>query len=660
MRKKWYICIRVRESIIREMKRLLSIFGLLIGCFSLYAGPTESEDAAKAALARIEVQIAQQQLRGDVERESDARWQKMLTLKNYSLTEQQAQEAEYQMEWFSKNGQWENYYRTWQLKTNALSAMGKLQQSLQETQRMLDDAKERNNKLGRAMAYKQIGIIYLNMKQTEPAVEALQHYAELMEGEEDDFSSLSSIYYRMAKAYDYDKAYDRELKLTEEWLEFLHSKVGKVDKAEVRECYNSCYLARTAAFIGLQRLEEAKLALDTAVHHAHLIKTALSLHHCYKMQARYYLAKGDAAKALLYTDSVSMITNERDDHIEDVRAQALMMLGQGVEAAQIYQRLYHEKDSVFGRDARQHLDELNTLFQVDELKTEQQRARFLYTLVTASSIVLALLLLIIYGWRNAIRQKKANEDLRIANERAQASSKMKSEFIRNISHEIRTPLNIVSGFTQILTKPDMELPDDEKRDLQERVTENTERITDLVDRMLELSDASSEVLIERNDQTNVVDIVSQAIDHSRITLHTRPGRSTIDSMPLARRVESTVVFEVNQIQMIPLRTNKLYAIRILTQLLENAMKFTPEGSITLSMTYTDSKVVFTVEDTGVGIPADQTEHVFEEFVQLDNFTVGTGIGLTVARSSARRMGGDLWLDTSYKQGSRFVFELLRT
>lgn len=642
------------------MKRLLSIFGLLIGCFTLYAGPTESEDAAKAALARIEVQISQQQLRGDVERESDARWQKMLTLKNYSLTEQQAKEAEYQMEWFSKNGQWDNYYRTWQLKTNALSALGKLQQSLQETQRMLDDAKERNNKLGRAMAYKQIGIIYLNMKQTEPAVEALQHYAELMEDEEDDFSSLSNIYYRLAKAYDYDKAYDRELKLTEEWLEFLHNKVGKVEKSEVRECYNSCYLARTAAFIGLHRLEDAKLALDTAVHHAHLIKTALSLHHCYKMQARYYLAKCNAAKALLYTDSVSMITKERDDHIEDVRAQALIMLGQGAEAAQIYQRLYHDKDSVFGRDARQHLDELNTLFQVDELKIEQQRARLLYTLITASSIVLALLLLIIYGWRSAIRQKKANEELRIANERAQASSKMKSEFIRNISHEIRTPLNIVSGFTQILTKPDMDLPDDEKRDLQERVTENTERITDLVDRMLELSDASSEVLIERNDQTNVVDIVSQAIDHSKITLHTRPGRSTFDNMPLVRRVESTVVFEVNQVQMIPLRTNKLYAIRILTQLLENAMKFTREGSITLSMTYTDSKVVFTVEDTGIGIPADQTEHVFEEFVQLDNFTVGTGVGLTVARSSARRMGGDLWLDTSYKEGSRFVFELLRT
>lgn len=641
------------------MKRLLSIFCLLIGCFTLYAGPTESEDAAKAALARIDVQISQQQLSGDVEREGNARWQKMLTLKNYAMTKQQAEEAEIQMKWFRQNNQWDNYYRTWQLKANALSAQGKLQQSLQETQQMLDDAKSRNNKLGRAMAYKQIGVIYLNMKQTEPAVEALQHYAELMKDEKDDFSSLSNIYYRMAKAYDYDRAYDRELQLTNKWLEFLHDKVGKVEKAEVRECYNSCYLARTAAFIGLEKLEDAKHALDTAVHHAHLVKTALSLHHCYKMQARYYLAKGNATTALLYTDSVRMMTNEKDDHIEEVRAQALMMLGQDAEAAKIYRRLYHEKDSVFGRDARLHLDELNTLFRIDELKTEQQRTKFLYTLYTALSIVLALLLLLFYGWRSAIRQKKVNEELRIANERAKVSSKMKSEFIRNISHEIRTPLNIVSGFTQILTKPDIDLPDEEKIDLRERVTENTDRITGLVDRMLELSDASSEALIERNDQTNVVDIVSQAIDHSKIALHTRPGRSSLGSTLSLENTDSAVVFEVNQIQMIHLRTNKIYAIRALAQLLENAAKFTKEGSITLSMTYTDSKVCFSVEDTGIGIPADQTEHIFEEFVQLDTFADGTGIGLTIARSIAQRMGGNLWLDTSYTQGSRFVLELLR-
>jgi signal transduction histidine kinase len=627
----------------------------------LYAGPTEGTETKEVALARIDTQIAYQQRMGDVEKEGEYRWERMVVLKNYSYTEEQLKEAEIQMEWFRSNDQWDNYYRTWQLKANALSAQGKMQQSLQETQRMLDDAKGHNSKLGRAMAYKQIGIIYLNMKQTEPAVEALQHYAELMKDEDNDFSSLSSIYYRMAKAYDYDKAFDRELQLTNEWLAFLHSKVGKVKVAEVRECWHACYLARAAAFIGLNKLDDAGLALDTAAHHARLINRTLSFHHYYKMQARYYMAKGDAAKALLYTDSVKMTTNERDDHIEEIRAQALMMLGQGAEAAQIYQRLYHEKDSVFGQEARQHLDELNTLFQVDELKIEQQRMRYLYIFLAVSTIVLALLLLLYYSWRNAIRQKKTNEQLRIANERAKVSSKMKSEFIRNITHEIRTPLNIVSGFTQILTQPDIELPEKEKRDIHERVTENTDRITNLVDRMLELSDASSEVLIERKDETNVIDIVSQAIDHSKITLHTRSVRSTSDDIQpqQSRSDESKVVFEVSQIQMIHLRTNKSHAVRALAQLLENAVKFTREGSITLNMTYTEEKVCFIVEDTGIGIPTDQTEHIFEEFIQLDPFTEGTGIGLTIARSVAQRMGGNLWLDTDYKEGSRFVLELLR-
>ena len=644
------------------MKRqLLLMTSLLIGCMMLYAGPTEGTETKEVALARIDTQIAYQRRMGDVEKEGEYRWERMVALKNYSYTEEQLKEAEIQMEWFRSNDQWDNYYRTWQLKANALSAQGKMQQSLQETQRMLDDAKGHNSKLGRAMAYKQIGIIYLNMKQTEPAVEALQHYAELMKDEDNDFSSLSSIYYRMAKAYDYDKDFDRELQLTKEWLAFLHSKVGKVKVAEVRECWHACYLARAAAFIGLNKLDDAGLALDTAAHHARLINRTLSFHHYYKMQARYYMAKGDAAKALLYTDSVKMTTNERDDHIEEIRAQALMMLGQGAEAAQIYQRLYHEKDSVFGQEARQHLDELNTLFQVDELKTEQQRMRYLYIFLAVATIVLALLLLLYLGWRNAIRQKKANEQLRIANERAKVSSKMKSEFIRNITHEIRTPLNIVSGFTQILTQPDIELPEKEKRDIHERVTENTDRITNLVDRMLELSDASSEVLIERKDETNVIDIVSQAIDHSKITLHTRSVRSTSDDIQpqQSRSDESKVVFEVSQIQMIHLRTNKSHAVRALAQLLENAVKFTREGSITLNMTYTEEKVCFIVEDTGIGIPTDQTEHIFEEFIQLDPFTEGTGIGLTIARSVAQRMGGNLWLDTDYKEGSRFVLELLR-
>ena len=633
------------------MKRISTILIFLTWCIVMYANHTESKGLAKAALAEIDGQIAHWQRLGDIEKEGLARWKKIVTLKNSSMTKELADEAEIQMTWFYGQSQWDNYYRTWQLKANALCSMGKLQSALHETQRMLDDAKKRENTLGRAMAYKQIGVIYLNMKQTEPAVDALQRYAELMKDEDDDISSLSNIYYRMAKAYDYDKAYDQELRVTEEWLEFLHKKVGKLEKTEVHECYNAYYLARAAAFIGQKKLEDAKMALDTAGHHAHLVKTSLSLHHYYKMQARFFLASGDAANAVLYTDSVSMMTKDKDDHTSEVRAQALMMLGRGDEAARIYQRLYNEKDSLFGRDARQHLDELNTLFQVDELKMEQQQSKFLYMVIAASSIMVALLLLLLYGWRTAIGHKKVSEELRIANEKAKASSKMKTEFVRNISHEIRTPLNILSGFTQILTTPGIDLPESEKADIQERVEENTDRITKLVDRMLELSDISSEAIIERSDKTDVKMIMEQAIVQSGISQHTLPENA-----------DSKVKFEIISNQptdSVALITNELYAIRALSQILENAVKFTYEGSITLKTEYTENHLRFIVEDTGIGISADQADHVFEEFVQLDDFADGTGIGLTVARSIAQRMGGDLWLDTKYTQGSRFIFELLR-
>ena len=630
------------------MRQLLITFCLLIVCLPLSASAKDSKDAAEAALVAADQQIAYEQQQGNVEKEGQARWQKIVTLKNFSLTEMQAAEAEVQMGWFRKHGQWDYYYRTWQLRANALCALGKLQAALHETQQMLGDAKERDNKLGRAMAYKQIGVIYLNMKQTEPAIEALRHYAELMQDEKGDYASLSNIYYRMAKAYDYDKAFDKELQVTQEWFGFIKEKAAKDPEARTQEYYNSCYLARAAAYIGLENYAQARQALDVAANYAHQNNTALGLHHYYKMEARYYLAIGNASKALLYTDSVHLMTSERDDHTEEVRAQALIMLGKGIEAARIYQQLYHEKDSVFGRDARQHLDELNTLFQVDELKTAQQRTKLIYTVVAALTIMLALLVLLLFGWRSAIRQKKANEQLRIANERAAASSKMKTEFIRNISHEIRTPLNIVSGFTQVLTSPDMDLTEEEKKDMQERMAENADRITKLVDRMLALSDASSETVIDRRDKTNVRDLASQAIGHSKITAHTRPGNS-----------EATVTFEVEEMEPVTLCTSRLYAVRALAHLLENAVKFTPQGTIRLLAECTDRSVRFIVEDTGIGIPVSESDNIFGEFVQLDSFADGTGIGLTVARSIARRMGGDLWLDTEYVKGARFVFELLR-
>ena len=243
--------------------------------------------------------------------------------------------------------------------------------------------------------------------------------------------------------------------------------------------------------------------------------------------------------------------------------------------------------------------------------------------------------------------EQTNHQLIEATARAEESSKMKTHFIQQISHEIRTPLNILSGFTQILTTPDLELGEDEKKQIANDIVTNTERITGLVNKMLELSDANSRNVIERTDKVSPNKIVSEAIVKSMIA----------DSPSLTFDLEMQP--EVEKIQ---LKTNMQAAVRALTLLLDNARKFSAKSvdqRVKLHVEALPSSVQFAIEDNGIGVPAKEAEHIFDEFVQLDTYYEGTGIGLTVARSMARRMGGDIQLDTDFNPGARFVMTLPR-
>lgn len=237
------------------------------------------------------------------------------------------------------------------------------------------------------------------------------------------------------------------------------------------------------------------------------------------------------------------------------------------------------------------------------------------------------------------------QSLREANERAQESLDMKSNFIKQISHEIRTPLNILSGFTQVVTTPGLELSDEEKQQINQGIVENTDRITGLVNKMLDLSDASSQTVIHRTDHTTVVELTGITINKSGIA--DAPGFNF--ELDMSAEVGGTVLL-----------TNVKSASRALTLLLDNARKFSANSSdkqIRLRVTTTAENIVFAVEDRGIGVPANEAEHIFEEFVQLDEYYDGTGIGLTIARSQARRMGGDIVLDTTYAPGARFILTL---
>ena len=251
--------------------------------------------------------------------------------------------------------------------------------------------------------------------------------------------------------------------------------------------------------------------------------------------------------------------------------------------------------------------------------------------------------------------KETNVQLDIARQRAEDASRMKTIFIQQISHEIRTPLNILSGFTQVVTTPGMELDDDTKADINRQITENTDRITRLVNKMLELSDASSMAVIERDEQVPAVQIVAEATEAS--------GIATAEHLTFDIQLSA-------EAETVMLTTNQRAAVRALTLILDNARKFTKPAEAltrqeeqpdkkraTLQADVTDGFVRFVVEDTGIGVPQEESERIFEEFVQLDEYYDGTGIGLTVARSLARRMGGDVVLDQSYTQGARFIMTL---
>jgi len=331
--------------------------------------------------------------------------------------------------------------------------------------------------------------------------------------------------------------------------------------------------------------------------------------------------------------------------------------GRKDQALRIAQRMAESVDSIGEYERKHNAAELAIIYETQEkeAKIAEQASLLAQQRILVVLIALALLLLFFaffaYHKNKNAKQltamneelKRKNEELTVANARAEESSRMKADFIQQISHEIRTPLNILNGFTQVITDQDSEqLSADEKKDIQQRITENSHRITDLVNKMLELSEASSQTVIQRTDHVVVGEIATQAVEDSSICQAVH-----IHFEQLFERVPATV----------PLVTNRRYAIRALTLLLDNAQKFTQKGTVRLIVRRQPEAMAFVVEDTGIGIPADQAEHVFEEFVQLDEYYDGTGIGLAVARSIARRLGGDITLDTTYTGGARFIMTL---
>ena len=230
-----------------------------------------------------------------------------------------------------------------------------------------------------------------------------------------------------------------------------------------------------------------------------------------------------------------------------------------------------------------------------------------------------------------------------ARKRAEMSDKMKSIFIQNMSHEIRTPLNAIVGFSQLMLSPDMELGKEEREEFGNIIRTNSELLTTLVGDIISLSELES-----GRYKTNLHKVNVNRLCNNALTTVKHRCKTGVE-----------MVFDKQLDDNYTITTDEQRVSQVLINYLTNAIKYTEKGSITISAKADEAEgiVTFSVTDTGIGIPLDKQKDIFERFMKLDDFHQGTGLGLNICSLIAEKLGGEVGIDHTYTNGSRFLLKL---
>ena len=239
--------------------------------------------------------------------------------------------------------------------------------------------------------------------------------------------------------------------------------------------------------------------------------------------------------------------------------------------------------------------------------------------------------------------QQQNKELLIARDKAKEAERMKIKFIQNMSHEVRTPLNIISGFAQVISEPNNNITEEERAEIAARIANSTNNIVNIINEILDISGKESIHYIDKNDMMYCNEVARKVLDQF------------VDN-----EEGNEVRFESDLKDSYKIKTNKQEVEKILGNLLKNACKFTEKGIVTVNCHLDEMEndmVCFSITDTGMGIKEGEEEKIFEHFYKVDAYKEGVGLGLPLARRVARQLGGDVVLDTSYKEGSRFILKL---
>lgn len=465
------------------------------------------------------------------------------------------------------------------------------------------------------MAYNMLGHIYRYCGNKESAKRMFQEVIARMD-QAGYYESMPPIYMNMVNVEINDDP-DEAMRLMERAIEIARQYAPeRVFDIETRRTVAYFELGDTAAFNeGYAAYKEGEADGRTSVHGRQL-------------EVYYLDMQGKVDEA------IALARKELGSDSYDTQEKILSKAGRWEEAYEALKKAYAENDSINSVILTNSMQGIQSELRIYDAERKASRNRTI-ALIVALALLVTLVLSMTYI---ILSRRRHMRQLNNAYQHALRSDNMKTAFIKNVSHEVRTPLNIISGFAQVIADPSLDIGATERQHMAQMVQRNTRIITSLIDEMLELSNNETSGRARKDDTVKLNALLMEIIANEEDALS--------DKTSMMLKSELSDDFS--------LQTNEMMLKRIVSSLLNNAVKNTAEGYILLRASEADGQLKLVVEDTGCGIPEKEAEHIFDRFVKLDKFKVGIGLGLTLCRTTAQSLGGNVILDTSYRNGARFI------
>lgn len=519
--------------------------------------------------------------------------------------------------------------------TNAMR--GDISLAIDKVHLMSEEARALNYDLGFALSSQAIGDTYI--------------YSNMLHEAFSSYKQALDIFNNIGDADIYKKRLlSRITQVTllkgnpEEALHYLNQLNQLVAEDDIEDPLHIHRLTLNASYyLTLGLLEEAKKHLDKANEHAEKCDAQLAI--LTYANALYFEKTGDHNAALtvyecLLKTLVGDLSAIGQNQIILSYANLLLKAGKDDEACQLYLRVNERKDSLSIKSYARQIDRLHADYQINAMELENQAEKgdlARMAIIVGGCTLFLSFLLASYIRKSNQKLAESKQHLENAKKQAEASIRSKSMFLSNMSHEIRTPLNALSGFSAILTEDSI----DHETRLQctEIIQQNSELLLKLINDVIDLS----------------------SLEFGKMQFHFKDSdaiticRNVVEMVQKIKQTKAEILFDTPLEELI-LHTDDARLQQVLINLLINATKFTPSGSITLGLSMQSEDVaLFTVTDTGCGIPLENQKKIFKRFEKLDEQDQGTGLGLSICQLIIKHIGGDIWIDPEYTEGSRFCF-----